>query len=232
MENKKDNDLTEIISHALDEMKHDFGEKFNPDHINLAELQRRTGISRSKLRRISKTGFIDKPHALTGRKAETTILSGFSGIIDAFLAKGITNSSVCLERLQENGYPGGLTTVKDYIKAHQDLIPAKRQIIASQESRGQRYQTLPGEAYQMDWGFVDVETESGATYKVACFAMICHCCGQRYIEFPQCQAGKSFYRNDPRLSLHGDSQVYLNGQHEECCYPERFGGASYMAERL
>ncbi|MFR8016142.1 MAG: hypothetical protein ACLU48_05995 [Clostridiaceae bacterium] len=77
MENKKDNDLTEIISHALDEMKHDFGEKFNPDHINLAELQRRTGISRSKLRRISKTGFIDKPHALTGRKAETTILSGF-----------------------------------------------------------------------------------------------------------------------------------------------------------
>lgn len=183
MENKKDNDLTEIISHALDEMKHDFGEKFNPDHINLAELQRRTGISRSKPRRISKTGFIDKPHALTGRKAETTILSGFSGIIDALLAKGITNSSVCLERLQENGYPGGLTTVKDYIKAHQDLIPAKRQIIASQESRGQRYQTLPGEAYQMDWGFVDVETESGATYKVACFAMICHCCGQRYIEF-------------------------------------------------
>ena len=183
MENKKDNDLTEIISHALDEMKHDFGEKFNPDHINLAELQRRTGISRSKLRLISKTGFIDKPHALTGRKAETTILSGFSGIIDALLAKGITNSSVCLERLQENGYPGGLTTVKDYIKAHQDLIPAKRQIIASQESRGQRYQTLPGEAYQMDWGFVDVETESGATYKVACFAMICHCCGQRYIEF-------------------------------------------------
>ena len=74
MENKKDNDLTEIISHALDEMKHDFGEKFNPDHINLAELQRRTGISRSKLRRISKTGFIDKLHALTGRKAETSIL--------------------------------------------------------------------------------------------------------------------------------------------------------------
>lgn len=127
---------------------------------------------RSKLRRISKTGFIDKPHALTGRKAETTILSGFTGIIDALLVKGITNSSVCLERLQENGYPGGLTTVKDYIKAHQDLIPAKRQIVASQGSRGQCYQTLPGEAYQMDWGFVDVETESGTTYKVACFAMI------------------------------------------------------------
>ena len=35
----------------------------------------------------------------------------------------------------------------------------------------------------MDWGFVEVENTSGNTYKVACFAMICHCCGQRYIEF-------------------------------------------------
>ena len=61
MENRKDNNLTEIISHALNEMKHDLGNKFNPDHVNLAELQRRTGISRAKLRRISKTGFIDKP---------------------------------------------------------------------------------------------------------------------------------------------------------------------------
>jgi hypothetical protein len=35
----------------------------------------------------------------------------------------------------------------------------------------------------MDWGFVTVETETGKTYRIACFAMICHCCGQRYIEF-------------------------------------------------
>jgi hypothetical protein len=35
----------------------------------------------------------------------------------------------------------------------------------------------------MDWGFVDVETAAGVTYKVACFAMICHSCGKRYIEF-------------------------------------------------
>ena len=35
----------------------------------------------------------------------------------------------------------------------------------------------------MDWGFVEVETGSGSIFKVACFAMICHCCGQRYMEF-------------------------------------------------
>ena len=35
----------------------------------------------------------------------------------------------------------------------------------------------------MDWGFIEVETEQGKPYRVACFAMICHCCGKRYVEF-------------------------------------------------
>jgi hypothetical protein len=35
----------------------------------------------------------------------------------------------------------------------------------------------------MDWGFVNVEKDTGVTYRAACFAMICHHCGERYIEF-------------------------------------------------
>ena len=49
------------------------GEKFNPDKVNLAELERRAGISRAKLRRIKKSGVRDLPHAFTGRKAEHTL---------------------------------------------------------------------------------------------------------------------------------------------------------------
>lgn len=81
------------------------------------------------------------------------------------------------------GYTGGLTTVKTYIADHRDLVPPKRQLVAPQENRGRRYQTSPGESYQMDWGFVQVDTNTDASYKVACFAMICHHCGERYIEF-------------------------------------------------
>lgn len=55
---EKHNDLTEIIAHALNEMKREMGEKFNPDKVNLAELERRAGISRAKLRKIKKSGFI------------------------------------------------------------------------------------------------------------------------------------------------------------------------------
>lgn len=177
------NDLTEIITQTLNEMKKEQGEKFDLNKINLAELERRTGITRARLRRLKANGFVDKPHGLAGRKAEHTLLTGFTGIIDSLLQKGITTSAVCYDRIRENGYQGGLTIVKDYISAHKDLVPPKRQIVAPQGSRGQRYRTGPGESCQMDWGFVEVETGSGSTFKVACFAMICHYCGQRYIEF-------------------------------------------------
>lgn len=54
---EKHNDLTEIITHALNEMKMEPGEKFNPDDVNLAKLESRTGISRANLRRIKKVDF-------------------------------------------------------------------------------------------------------------------------------------------------------------------------------
>lgn len=140
-------------------------------------------MSRAKLRRLKKSGFVQVPHALAGRKAPHTRLTGYTAILDDLLRKGIDNSSVCLERLQEVGFPGGLTTVKDYIQSHKDLIPAKRQLVAPQSSRGRRYTTEPGEAFQMDWGFTKVVDYDGTEYNAACFAMICHHCGQRYVEF-------------------------------------------------
>ena len=112
------NDLQEIITQAINEIKQEQGENFSLSKINLAELERRTGLSRSRLRRLKENNFIVTPHGRTGQKATATILTGYSGIIDGLLQKGVTNSSVCFERLQEAGYTGGLTTVKTYIADH------------------------------------------------------------------------------------------------------------------
>ena len=35
----------------------------------------------------------------------------------------------------------------------------------------------------MDWGFTKVVDYDGSEYNAACFAMVCHHCGQQYIEF-------------------------------------------------
>lgn len=180
--NEIDN-LNEIIAQALQQMKIEQGDRFSLKKVNLAELSRRTGISRKRLRNAKKHGFRIPAHGNSGRKKDKTVITGYTAIIENQLGKGVTNSSVIFECLQENGYKGGLTQVKEYIKEHRYLVPAKRENVAPQGSRGQRYKSTPGEQLQMDWGFVNVDSNDGGHYRAACFAMMCHHCGARYIEF-------------------------------------------------
>lgn len=182
MDTKKRNGLVPIIAQAIEEMEVETGFSIPLENINLAELERRTGLSRSKLRTLQAKGFKEQPHGLKG-KPKGGILKGYTGILDSLLSQGITNSVVCLERLRQEGFTGGRTTVKDYIAAHKYLVPVRRTQTAPQGNRGRRYMTGPGEAFQMDWGFTKVLNPNGAEYQVACFAMICHHCGQRYVEF-------------------------------------------------
>lgn len=182
MNTNKRNGLVPIIARAIEKMELEKGIPISLETINLAELQRQTGLSRSKLRTLQAKGFKDTPHGLKG-KPKSSILKGYTSTLDKLLSQGITNSSVCFERIKQEGYPGKLTTVKDYIAAHKYLVPVKRQSVSPQGNRGRRYMTGPGEAFQMDWGFAKVLNPNGEEYQVACFAMICYHCGQRYVEF-------------------------------------------------
>lgn len=184
MNNTKDNGLCmEIITQAIEEMKAERGDSFSIEKINLAELERRTGVSRAKLRKLKENEFEVTPHGNSGRRSDRTVLTGYTSIIDDLLRHGVVNASVHFDRLKDIGYEGGLTTVKNYIASHRELVPAKRQQVAPQGNRRRRYNTSPGQAYQMDWGFTRVTDPSGNEYQVACFAMICHHCGKMYIEF-------------------------------------------------
>ena len=177
------NDLQEIIDKALAEMAEEKGGTLDLGDINLAEFERRTGLTRSKARTLKSKGFKVTAHGRCGMRATTTVMTGHADVVDDLLRRGVTNSSVCLDRLREDGYEGGLTAVKGYIKSHMDLVPAKRRTVDPQGSRGQRFSTEPGEAYQMDWGFLEAEAWNGSRFRVACFAMICHHCGACYVEF-------------------------------------------------
>ena len=168
-----------IVSQALQKMKEEQGESFRIETVNLAALQRMTGISRARLRRWKRN--LLSPEQCSRKKK--SILSDYTSVLDHLLSSGISNTVICFERLKQLGYTGGHTTVKCYIRQHKYLIPAKRKQVAPQGNRGRRYHTSPGEAYQMDWGFVYVATDYGITIKCACFTMICHHCGTCYIEF-------------------------------------------------
>lgn len=175
--------MNPAVAKAIEQMMAEQGDRFSLEKINLADLERRTGISRAKLRRIKEHDFEEVQHASKGRRAAATLLSGYTGILDGLLKTGVVNSVVCLAKLREAGFSGGKTTVKEYIAAHQHLVPAPRHAVEQQGNRGRRYTTAPGEAFQMDWGFTKVQAYDGEEYNAACFAMICHHCGQRYVEF-------------------------------------------------
>lgn len=64
--------------------------------------------------------------------------------------------------------------MKAYITQHKELVLPKRQTVAPQGNRGARYTNEPGECYQMDWGFINVDNGDGTESRIACFAMVCH----------------------------------------------------------
>lgn len=174
--------LQAIIDDVLHQMKVDAGSTFNIDKINLAEFSRRSGISRAKARKLKADGFIVKPHARIGKKVKSTKIQPFEALICSMLSDNKSNSQVIFEKILELGYKGSLTTVKNYIQDHKHLIPPKRKV-AEAPKVTVRYGTNPGEAYEMDWGFVDCVDSKGTTKRVCCLAIICHHCSSIYVEF-------------------------------------------------
>lgn len=97
------NGLDSIVAQAILEMKTERGTAFNLSNVNLSELERRTGISRSKLRTWKRNGFVFlSPGPKTGSTCRKfLILQPYASTLDSLLKSGVSNSTVCLERLQK-----------------------------------------------------------------------------------------------------------------------------------
>lgn len=90
MNDKERNNLQEIITQSLEVIKEKMGAGYAPEKVNLAEMERLTGLSRSKLRTLKENGFVVKPHGNSGRKREVPVLTGFTGVIDDLLSKSLS----------------------------------------------------------------------------------------------------------------------------------------------
>ena len=88
MKGIKSSGFPPIIAQAIAEMEEAYGEFSSLDQINLAELERRTGLSRSKLRRLKANGFQETLCVKPQPKKEH-ILDGYSSVLDAMLRNGI-----------------------------------------------------------------------------------------------------------------------------------------------
>ena len=100
MNEQNNNGSRMSLSQALDLIKSREGKTYDIEKVNLAELQRLTGITRAKLRRLKKNGFVEKENGNKGKKANDTVLSGYTSVLDNFLRSNLTNSQVCYERFK------------------------------------------------------------------------------------------------------------------------------------
>ena len=92
-------DLREIIGKAPEGMAAEAGEGLDPRACDLADLCRRTGLTRSRARTTEGHGLRVLPHGNTGRKAGTTVPTGHTGPVDDLLGKGAADSQVTYGRL-------------------------------------------------------------------------------------------------------------------------------------
>ena len=69
----------ERITQAIEEMKEAAGGRFDLAKINLAELERRSGVSRQRLRRLQANSFEFRPHGNAGKISPRRVLNGFTG---------------------------------------------------------------------------------------------------------------------------------------------------------
>jgi transposase len=79
----------------------------------------------------------ERPHARHSK------LDPFKSAVDELLRDEVWNVMVILRELQERGYTGGVTTVRDYVRPKRPLREGKATV---------RFETPPGRQLQHDWG--------------------------------------------------------------------------------
>jgi len=79
------------------------------------------------------------------RQQRISLLDPFRRQVDGLLAEGIWNAVVVLRELQEAGYTGGITVLRDYMAPKRALRRNRATV---------RFETEPGEQMQSDWGKV------------------------------------------------------------------------------
>ena len=92
------------------------------------------------------------------RKPRGSKLDAYKAQIDQLLAEGVWNAMVILREIQAQGYAGGITIVRDYIRPKRIQRLSKATV---------RFETPPGRQLQTDWGEILVEM-AGVETK-ACF---------------------------------------------------------------
>ena len=136
-------------------------------------ISKEMGIAENTVKKYIRERGKSVEHGLAG-KPKGSKLDAFKPDIQKYLQNGIFNCIVIYDRLQEKGYSGGITILKDYVKTFRPV---------RSEKAVERYETLPGKQAQMDWGILHYIDGDGVIHKTPAFIMIMGNSRAKYVEF-------------------------------------------------
>lgn len=118
----------------------------------LKDIAAELGIHPRTVKRALDYGGAPKPQ----RKKRGSKLDPYKEKIDQLLKKKIYNAMVILREIEDDGYVGGITLVRQYVKPKRELQPSRSTT---------RFETDPGEQMQSDWGELYAEI-AGQSVKI------------------------------------------------------------------
>ncbi|EOS78089.1 hypothetical protein C819_00400 [Lachnospiraceae bacterium 10-1] len=153
-----------------------------------------------------------KRYAQSPQKPEYTLtqpkptkLDAYKQQVDQWLEEAPYSAVRILEKLQEQGFDGKYSIVKEYVRGKKMDLDEKATV---------RFETMPGKQGQMDWGFFEdhLVHEDGKWKKLYCFLMILGYSRMRYIEFVTDMSTNTLIR------CHQNAFRYFGGYPEEILY--------------
>src|SRR5947209_4858020 len=134
------------------------------------EIAKTLGLARNSVRKYLRGSPVTKPRRKRGSQ-----LDSFKEQIQHWMQEDhLYNCEVMLTRLRELGYQGGRSVLKEYVHPFRPAAAGKRPVI--------RYETLPGQQMQFDWGEFGYE-HNGVRRKVYGFIAILSYSRMRYATF-------------------------------------------------
>jgi transposase len=139
--------------------------------MNITQISKKTGYDRKTIRTHLNSTSIPEPPKQPKKESK---LDNYKEYINAKLHEGPYTASRLYREIQEMGFTGKYTIVKDFVRK----VRPEQRVTAVY-----RYEIKPGVQAQVDWSEVGRIEIDGKTKKLYCFNMILGYSRMRYIEF-------------------------------------------------
>jgi transposase len=152
------------------------------DGLSVRQIALTLGIDRRSVQK-----YLDDPHLKRATFTPASKLDPFKDEIKRLLeSHPKASAEVIRQRLEAQGFDGGITIVRDYLRGLREATQVKQAFI--------RFESAPGVQCQTDWGHFGSITYGDSARKLYCLAVIeCHS-RLLYLEFTHSQRQDTLHR--------------------------------------